>query len=77
MVVNYDVPLDINDMPDCESYLHRIGRTGRFGKAGLALNLIESDRNMKVLQYFEDYFKIKINKLDADDQEALERLELA
>lgn len=32
LVVNYDVPLDANGRPDPETYLHRVGRTGRFGR---------------------------------------------
>ncbi|CAB9514633.1 RNA helicase DBP5 [Seminavis robusta] len=32
LVVNYDVPVDKDQMPDFETYLHRIGRTGRFGR---------------------------------------------
>uniref|UniRef100_A0A6M2DMV7 RNA helicase n=1 Tax=Xenopsylla cheopis TaxID=163159 RepID=A0A6M2DMV7_XENCH len=31
IVVNFDLPLDTNKQPDFETYLHRIGRTGRFG----------------------------------------------
>ncbi|KAJ1557841.1 RNA helicase required for poly(A+) mRNA export, partial [Nowakowskiella sp. JEL0078] len=33
-VVNFDMPLDQNGRPDAETYLHRIGRTGRFGRTG-------------------------------------------
>ena len=29
IVVNYDLPVDVNGKADCETYLHRIGRTGR------------------------------------------------
>ena len=32
VVVNFDLPVDANGKADCETYLHRIGRTGRFGK---------------------------------------------
>lgn len=32
IVVNFDLPVDQNGDADCETYLHRIGRTGRFGK---------------------------------------------
>ena len=42
IVVNFDLPVDINKRADCETYLHRIGRTGRFGKNGLAINLVDS-----------------------------------
>jgi hypothetical protein len=31
IVVNFDLPMDIYGNADCETYLHRIGRTGRFG----------------------------------------------
>lgn len=34
IVVNFDLPVDVNGKADCETYLHRIGRTGRFGKVG-------------------------------------------
>lgn len=37
-VINYDVPHD-----DVESYIHRIGRTGRAGEEGWALSLVEPD----------------------------------
>ncbi|KAG1759191.1 P-loop containing nucleoside triphosphate hydrolase protein [Suillus occidentalis] len=46
MVVNYDLPLmnergnqHSNDAkPDVETYIHRIGRTGRFGRKGISIN---------------------------------------
>lgn len=36
LVINYDLPRANN----IESYIHRIGRTGRFGKEGLSINLV-------------------------------------
>ena len=36
LVINYDLPSSNN----IESYIHRIGRTGRFGKSGLSINLV-------------------------------------
>lgn len=35
MVVNYDIP-EVDGIADPETYLHRIGRTGRFGRVGVA-----------------------------------------
>ena len=32
LVVNFDLPLNENHQADTETYLHRIGRTGRFGR---------------------------------------------
>jgi superfamily II DNA/RNA helicase len=36
LVINYDLPRSNN----LECYIHRIGRTGRYGKAGLSINLV-------------------------------------
>lgn len=38
IVVNFDMPVDQRGNADCETYLHRIGRTGRFGKKSLRLD---------------------------------------
>ena len=41
MVVNYDVPVERDQRtPNYETYLHRIGRSGRFGRKGAAFNLV-------------------------------------
>jgi ATP-dependent RNA helicase DDX19/DBP5 len=40
LVVNYDIPVERNaPTPAYETYLHRIGRSGRFGRKGAAFNL--------------------------------------
>lgn len=44
LVINFDVPSQRkNDIlvPDYESYLHRVGRSGRFGNTGVALTLFD------------------------------------
>uniref|UniRef100_T1HI83 RNA helicase n=1 Tax=Rhodnius prolixus TaxID=13249 RepID=T1HI83_RHOPR len=56
IVVNFDMPVDAQKRADCETYLHRIGRTGRFGKTGLAINLVGSDEINTVLRQIEDHF---------------------
>lgn len=56
IVVNFDLPILLNRKADCETYLHRIGRTGRFGKAGIAINLIEGSESMGVFRQIEDHF---------------------
>ncbi|NWQ83882.1 DDX25 helicase, partial [Columbina picui] len=42
VVVNFSLPTDQKNRPDFETYLHRIGRTGRFGKRGIAFSMVES-----------------------------------
>ena len=49
-----------------ETYLHRIGRTGRFGKHGLAINLVDGPKSMAVLKEIERHFGKDIVKLDAE-----------
>ncbi len=41
LVINTDLPKKYGtNIPDYHTYLHRIGRTGRFGDIGIALNLV-------------------------------------
>ena len=46
LVINFDLPIKFERnrskplIPDYNTYLHRIGRTGRFGDVGIALNLV-------------------------------------
>ncbi|XP_022257110.1 DEAD-box helicase Dbp80-like isoform X2 [Limulus polyphemus] len=74
VVVNFDLPVDQKGKADCETYLHRIGRTGRFGKIGLAINIIDGPRTTIFLKQIEDHFGRKILKLDAEDVDELEKL---
>jgi ATP-dependent RNA helicase DDX19/DBP5 len=73
-VVNFDLPVDMRRNADCETYLHRIGRTGRFGKAGIAINLVDGPETMALLKQIEDHFGKKINQLDAEDVDELDKL---
>ncbi|MBM7584016.1 ATP-dependent RNA helicase DeaD [Bacillus pakistanensis] len=54
-VFNYDIP------QDAESYIHRIGRTGRAGTKGLAITLYSS-RERPTLDLIEKELKIRISK---------------
>jgi len=72
LVINYDLPIrrtrDGNYEPDCETYLHRIGRTGRFGSKGIAVNLCCGKRDMDILHSFEQYYNTKIEKMKSFDE---------
>ncbi|XP_077998714.1 ATP-dependent RNA helicase DDX19A-like [Glandiceps talaboti] len=74
VVVNFDIPVDVNGHADCDTYLHRIGRTGRFGKSGLALNMVDGKRALLLMRKIEDHFGRKIDKLRADDMEEIEKI---
>ncbi|AZZ35675.1 ATP-dependent helicase [Bdellovibrio sp. qaytius] len=62
LVVNYELP------QDCESYVHRIGRTGRAGKEGKAFSLV-SDRDVESLYRIEEFTKKKIETGFMEDTE--------
>ena len=72
LVVNFDLPIDMQRRADCETYLHRIGRTGRFGKSGVAINFVSNEQDIRVMKDIEDHFGIKVNRLDTDDYADLE-----
>lgn len=74
VVINFDLPLDKDGNPDNETYLHRIGRTGRFGKRGLAINMVENEHSVEVLKAIEKHFDKTISKLDTDDLDELEKI---
>uniref|UniRef100_A0AAQ4PHV0 RNA helicase n=1 Tax=Gasterosteus aculeatus aculeatus TaxID=481459 RepID=A0AAQ4PHV0_GASAC len=56
VVINFDLPVDKDGNPDNETYLHRIGRTGRFGKRGLAINMVDSKMSMNILNRIQEHF---------------------
>ncbi|CAH1787973.1 unnamed protein product [Owenia fusiformis] len=74
VVVNFDLPVNTQHQADCETYLHRIGRTGRFGKNGIALNFVDGHRSMQILKCIESHFNRAINKLDAEDFDEIEKI---
>merc|ERR1711902_71292 len=74
IVVNYDLPVDVNGKADCDTYLHRIGRTGRFGKLGLAINLIDGPAAEKVKDDIEVHFGRPMVKLDTKNVDEIKKL---
>ncbi|XP_062950220.1 ATP-dependent RNA helicase DDX25 [Cynocephalus volans] len=74
IVVNFDLPVKQTQEPDYETYLHRIGRTGRFGKKGLAFNMIEVDK-LPLLKKIQDHFNSNIKQLDPKDLDEIEKIE--
>lgn len=64
MVVNYELPMD------SESYVHRIGRTGRAGATGKAFSLV-SDRDVDSLSRIEEYLKHKVTVGFLEDKDLI------
>eukprot|EP00759_Apiculatamorpha_spiralis_P058396 PhF_6_TR9195/c1_g1_i9/m.14377 len=59
VTINYDMPLH----PEC--YLHRIGRSGCYGRRGLAINLITTAES-QVLRDIEAFYNTRIDELPMD-----------
>jgi ATP-dependent RNA helicase DDX19/DBP5 len=74
LVVNFDLPVDRFNAPDFETYLHRIGRTGRFGRYGLAVNFVNEGLDLSMLNKIEEHFGRPIEELNTNDVDALENL---
>lgn len=45
---------------EADSYLHRVGRAGRFGTKGLAISFVSSDDDKKVLEAIGKRFEVAI-----------------
>lgn len=56
LVINYDVP------NNPESYIHRIGRSGRYGRKGVAINFITS-YDVRKMQDIERYYSTQVDEL--------------
>lgn len=57
IVFNFDMPAE------SDSYLHRVGRAGRFGTKGLAITFVETEEDKKVLEDIQKRFEVKIGDL--------------
>jgi len=59
LVINYDLPLSK------EKYIHRIGRSGRFGRKGVAINFV-TPTDYKFLQEVEKYYNTEVVEMPLD-----------
>jgi ATP-dependent RNA helicase DDX19/DBP5 len=75
LVINFDLPVKgpIGIEPNYETYLHRIGRAGRFGTQGIGVNLCCGKNDLEIIKNIEKYYKTKIEKMQTLD-ELLEEL---
>jgi len=57
VVINYDMPAD------SDSYLHRVGRAGRFGTKGLAISFVATTSEAEVLNDVQARFVVRVEAL--------------
>jgi len=72
LVINYDLPLNEHNKIDVETYLHRIGRGGRFGKKGIAINFVHDQESRANLKYLENFYKKPIDEFPANKLEDIQ-----
>jgi translation initiation factor 4A len=65
IVINYDLPTNI------ENYLHRIGRSGRYGRKGLAINFVTT-RDVRKLREIETFYDTLIDEMPANITELIQ-----
>jgi len=59
LVINFDLPSNL------ENYLHRIGRSGRFGRKGVAINFV-TNNDVRVMKDIEKYYHTQIEEMPMD-----------
>jgi ATP-dependent RNA helicase len=56
LVINYDLPTNR------ENYIHRIGRSGRFGRKGVAINFVKNEE-VRILRDIEQFYSTQIDEM--------------
>ena len=56
LVINYDLPVNM------ETYIHRIGRSGRYGRKGLSINFL-TNRDDEKFENLKKHYNIEINEM--------------
>ena len=59
IVINFDLPKCVH------TYLHRIGRSGRWGRKGVGINFI-TRRDVSKLKEIEEYYACQINEMPSN-----------
>jgi ATP-dependent RNA helicase UAP56/SUB2 len=57
IAINYDMP------EKADQYLHRVGRSGRFGTKGLAITFVSSPEDAKILEEVQSRFEVNVGEL--------------
>uniref|UniRef100_A0A915P0B2 RNA helicase n=1 Tax=Meloidogyne floridensis TaxID=298350 RepID=A0A915P0B2_9BILA len=64
LVINYDLP------NNRELYIHRIGRSGRYGRKGVAINFVKND-DIRILRDIEQYYSTQIDEMPMNVSELI------
>ncbi|CAE6508009.1 unnamed protein product [Rhizoctonia solani] len=64
LVINYDLPSNRGN------YIHRVGRSGRFGRKGVAINLVTVE-DVRILRDIEQYYSTQIDEMPVNAAELI------
>jgi len=64
LVINFDLPKNL------ENYIHRIGRSGRFGRKGVAINFV-TEEDVRSLRELEQFYNTQIEEMPSNIAELL------
>merc|ERR1712157_305881 len=59
LVINFDLPTNL------ENYIHRIGRSGRFGRKGVSINFLTAD-DVRTLRAIEQFYNTQVDEMPMD-----------
>ena len=58
--------------PDPQTYLHRIGRTGRYGRIGAAISFVHDRPSWQMLSQINEYFGVPMQRIATNDWDEAE-----
>ena len=68
LVINLDIPFKYETgEPDHVTYLHRIGRTGRYGRKGIAVNVISDTKSQQGLMTIQRVYGSEIKGISVEE----------
>ncbi|KAJ3238548.1 RNA helicase required for poly(A+) mRNA export [Chytriomyces hyalinus] len=75
LVINFDMPLAADGRTvDPETYLHRIGRTGRFGRTGVSINFVHDQKSFNEMDAIQRHFGKEIVRVGTDNLDEIEKM---
>ena len=76
LLINFpkDLPDDGRGNADPQVYLHRIGRTGRFGRVGVSISLIHGRKSFEMIRQISEYFGVEMTALPHNDWDTVETI---
>lgn len=62
LVINYDLPMDKH------LYIHAVGRVGRYGRKGVAINFVAGHRDVDMMKEIEEHYNTQIDEMPCPEE---------